>query len=59
MATIKKPTAKNISAGPSKKSPIAPAVDAKGKWNKIQKRTIGNMKNGGCMKCGGKMAKNK
>jgi len=47
MATIKK--AKNLSAGPSKKTPKAGPVDPKGKWTKVQERTLGNMKKGGKM----------
>ena len=47
MATIKKSKAKNLSAGPSKKTPVAGPVDAQGDWTKIQERTIGNMKKGG------------
>jgi hypothetical protein len=47
MATIKKVKAKNLSAGPSKKTPVAGPVDAQGDWTKIQERTIGNMKKGG------------
>jgi hypothetical protein len=48
MATIKKVSkAKNISAGPSKKSPIAPKVDPQGQYTKVQERTLGNMKKGG------------
>ena len=47
MATIKKSKAKNLSAGPSKKTPVAGPVDAQGDWTKIQERTIGNMKMGG------------
>jgi len=51
MATIKKVSkAKNLSAGPSKKSPIAPKVDPKGQYTKVQERTLGNMKKGGKMK---------
>jgi hypothetical protein len=47
MATIKKVKTKNLSAGPSKKTPVAGPVDAQGDWTKIQERTIGNMKKGG------------
>lgn len=47
MATIKKATAKNISAGPSKPSPKAPKVDPTGEYTKVQERTLGNMKKGG------------
>ena len=47
MATIKKVKAKNLSAGPSKKTPIAPKVDPKGQYTKVQERTLGNMKKGG------------
>jgi len=48
MATIKKISkAKNLSAGPSKKTPIAPKVDPKGQYTKVQERTLGNMKKGG------------
>jgi len=47
MATIKKSKAKNISAGPSKKSPNAGMVDPKGAYTKVQKRTLGSMKTGG------------
>jgi hypothetical protein len=51
MATIKKISkAKNLSAGPSKKTPVAGPVDPKGKWTGIQKRTLGNMKKGGKIK---------
>ena len=50
MATIKKAKAKNLSAGPSKKTPIAPKVDPQGKWTKVQERTLGNMKKGGKLK---------
>ncbi|NDB81376.1 MAG: hypothetical protein EB127_01310 [Alphaproteobacteria bacterium] len=51
MATIKKVSkAKNISAGPSKKSPIAPKVDPKGQYTKVQERTLGSMKKGGKIK---------
>ena len=44
---IKVTKAKNISAGPSKKSRIAPKVDPKGQYTKVQQRTLGNMKKGG------------
>lgn len=48
MATVKKVSkAKNISAGPSKKQPIAPKVDPQGQYTKVQERTLGNMKKGG------------
>lgn len=51
MATIKKASkAKNISAGPSKKQPIAPKVDPRGQYTKVQERTLGNMKKGGKIK---------
>ena len=50
MATVKKSKAKNISAGPSKKQPIAPKVDPKGQYTKVQERTLGNMKKGGKLK---------
>jgi hypothetical protein len=50
MATIKKVKAKNLSAGPSKKTPIAPKVDPKGQYTKVQERTLGNMKKGGKIK---------
>ena len=51
MATIKKATkAKNLSAGPSKKTPKAGPVDPKGNWTKVQERTLGNMKKGGKIK---------
>lgn len=51
MATIKKVSkAKNLSAGPSKKTPIAPKVDPKGQYTKVQERTLGNMKKGGKLK---------
>lgn len=51
MATIKKASkAKNISAGPSKKTPIAPKVDPQGQYTKVQERTLGNMKKGGKLK---------
>jgi hypothetical protein len=54
MATIKKVSkAKNLSAGPSKKTPIAPKVDPQGAYTKVQERTLGNMKKGG------KVSKNK
>lgn len=52
MATIKKSKAKNISAGPSKATPVAGPIDAQGDWTKIQERTIGNMKKGGSVKKG-------
>jgi hypothetical protein len=45
MSTVKK--AENLSAGPSKKTPKAGPVDPKGKWTKVQERTLGNMKEGG------------
>jgi hypothetical protein len=48
MATVKK--AKNLSAGPSKMTKKAGPVDAKGKWTKVQERTLGNMKKGGTIK---------
>lgn len=47
---IKKSTVKNVSAGPSKKTTIAPKVDPKGAYTKVQQRTLGNMKSGGKMK---------
>jgi len=47
MVTIKKAKAKNLSAGPSKKTPIAPKVDPQGQYTKVQERTLGNMKKGG------------
>jgi len=51
MATIKKVSkAKNLSAGPSKKTPKAGPVDPKGKWTKVQERTLGSMKKGGKIK---------
>jgi len=51
MATIKKVSkAKNLSAGPSKKSPRAGMVDPKGAYTKVQKRTLGSMKTGGMVK---------
>ena len=50
MVTIKKAKAKNISAGPSKKSPKAPLVDPRGQYTKVQQRTLGNMKKGGVIK---------
>lgn len=51
MATIKKVSkAKNLSAGPSKKTPIAPKVDPQGQYTKVQERTLGNMKKGGKVK---------
>ena len=51
MATIKKTSkAKNLSAGPSKKTPVAGPVDPKGQYTKVQERTLGNMKKGGKMK---------
>jgi hypothetical protein len=56
MATIKKVKAKNLSAGPSKKTPIAPKVDPKGQYTKVQERTLGNMKKGGSIKKKGGMA---
>jgi multidrug resistance efflux pump len=52
MATNKKSSVKNISAGPSKKTKIAPKVDPKGAYTKVQQRTLGNMKSGGKMKKG-------
>jgi hypothetical protein len=39
--------AKNLSAGPSKATKKAGPVNPKGKWTKIQKRTLGSMKKGG------------
>lgn len=55
MATIKKVSkAKNLSAGPSKKTPIAPKVDPKGQYTKVQERTLGNMKKGGSVSKDGK-----
>lgn len=50
MATVKKAKAKNISAGPSKKTAKAPMVDPKGAYTKVQQRTLGKMKNGGIKK---------
>ena len=52
MATIKKAKAKakNISAGPSKKTAKAPMVDPKGAYTKVQQRTLGKMKKGGAIK---------
>lgn len=51
MATIKKVSkAKNLSAGPSKKTPKAGPIDPKGKWTKVQERTLGSMKKGGKIK---------
>jgi hypothetical protein len=51
MATIKKVSkAKNLSAGPSKKTPVAGPVDPKGQFTKVQKRTLGSMKKGGSIK---------
>lgn len=51
MSTIKKVSkAKNLSAGPSKKTPIAPKVDPNGQYTKVQERTLGNMKKGGAVK---------
>jgi hypothetical protein len=50
MATVKKAKAKNLSAGPSKKTPKAPLVDPKGAYTKVQQRTLGTMKKGGSMK---------
>ena len=51
MATVKKISkAKNLSAGPSKKTPIAPKVDPKGQYTKVQERTLGTMKEGGKVK---------
>ena len=52
MATVKKAKAKNISAGPSKKTPKAPLVDPKGAYTKVQQRTLGTMKKGGAVKKG-------
>jgi hypothetical protein len=49
MATIKKSKA-NLSAGPSKMTKRAGPIDPKGKWTKVQERTIGNMKAGGKLK---------
>ena len=46
MKTVKKSKAKNLSAGPSKKTPKAPMVDPQGQWTKVQERTINNMKKG-------------
>ena len=42
--------AKNLSAGPSKKTVKAGPVDPKGNWTKVQERTLGNMKKGGVVK---------
>lgn len=50
MATTKKSPVKNISAGPSKKTKIAPKVDPKGQYTKVQERTIGKIKMGGSLK---------
>jgi hypothetical protein len=51
MANIKKISkAKNLSAGPSKKTKNAGPVDPKGQYTKVQERTLGNMKKGGKMK---------
>lgn len=51
MATVKKVSkVKNLSAGPSKKTPIAPKVDPQGQYTKVQERTLGNMKKGGKVK---------
>ena len=51
MATIKKATkAKNLSAGPSKKTKVAGPVDPNGQYTKVQERTLGNMKKGGKLK---------
>ena len=50
MRTVKKATVKNISAGPSKKTPKAGPVDAKGQYTKVQQRTLGNMNKGGKIK---------
>lgn len=51
MATIKKVSkAKNLSAGPSKKTPVAGPVDPRGQYTKVQKRTLGSMKTGGKVK---------
>jgi hypothetical protein len=51
MATVKKATkAKNLSAGPSKKTTNAGPVDPQGKWTGIQERTLGSMKKGGKVK---------
>jgi len=47
MTTVKKSKAKNLSAGPSKKTPKAPMVDPKGQFTKVQERTLGSMKSGG------------
>lgn len=47
MATVKKSKAKNLSAGPSKKTAKAGPIDPKGQWTKVQERTIDNMKKGG------------
>jgi hypothetical protein len=49
MKTVKKATVKNLSAGPSKKTPKAGPVDPKGAYTKVQERTLGNMKKGGKM----------
>lgn len=48
MATINKK--RNLSAGPSKKTPKAGPVDPKGQYTKVQERTLGNMKKGGNVK---------
>ena len=54
---------KELAAGVAHKKVIAPMVDPKGAFTKVQERTIGNMKKGGkvakkgCMKCGGKVNK--
>ena len=53
MATIKKSKAKNLSAGPSKMTKRVGPIDPKGKWTKVQERTIGNMKTGGVIKAQG------
>ena len=51
MATIKKVSkAKNLSAGPSKKTVKAGLVDPKGQYTKVQERTLGSMKKGGKIK---------
>jgi hypothetical protein len=47
MATVKKSKAKNLSAGPSKKTTKARPVDPKGQYTKVQERTLGKMKKGG------------
>lgn len=50
MATIKKNSKANLSAGPSKVKKRVGPVDPMGQWTGIQERTLGNMKKGGTVK---------